>query len=149
MTHFNQTLFLAMLCCAPATALAATPVSVKVSNCWVRALPGNLPSSGYFKMTNPNDQPINLVGVATQAFGMAMLHETRNKGSMSTMVAVKKVTVPAHGTLSFAPGNYHVMLEKPKKPVKPGMTILINFTFSNGQKTATECKVKHADAMSY
>lgn len=100
-------------------------------------------------MTNPGNQAISLVGVNTQAFGMAMLHETQNKGNMSTMVAVKKVPVPAHGTLSFAPGNYHIMLEKPTKPVKPGTTILMNFVFSNGQKTAAECKVKHADAMSY
>lgn len=148
MKHFNPTLLAALLCCSPAAALAAAPAAVTVSGCWVRALPGSLPAGGYFKMTNSSDRAVNLVGVDTEAFGMAMLHETQNKGDMSTMVGVKEVTVPAHGTMSFAPGNYHIMLEKPTKPVKPGMAIPMTFTFSNGQQVVAQCAVKGADAMS-
>ena len=149
MKNLTRTFFFAVLLCSPAAVLAAPSAAVTVSDCWIRALPENLPSGGYFKMANAGDRSVDLVGVETSAFGMAMLHETRNKGNVSTMVMVKKVTVPAHGTLRFAPGNYHVMLEKPKKTVKPGMTIPVTFVFSNGQKPTVECKVKKPGAMSY
>lgn len=147
--HVSRTLVIALLCCVPPVALAAQPASVAVSGCWIRTLPGDLPSGAYFKMTNSSDQAVNLVGVATDAFGMAMLHETENKNGMSSMVRVKQVPVPAHGTSNFAPGKYHVMLEKPKKPVKPGMTLPMTFVFSNSQKVAVECKVKDPSAISY
>jgi copper(I)-binding protein len=152
MKHFKHTLFFAVLLGSPVAALAApsTPsASVAVSRCWIRALPESLPSGGYFTMTNSGDRDVDLVGVQTSAFGMAMLHQTRNKGNVSTMAMVKKVTVPAHGTLSFAPGDYHVMLEKPSKPVKAGTTIPLTFVFSNGQKPTVECKVKRPGATSY
>jgi len=147
MKSLNQALLLSALCGAPLAAQAA-PAAMSVSVCWIRALPENLPSGGYFKMTNSSGREVALTGVQTDAFGMAMLHQTREKNGMSTMAMVKQVPVPAHGTVSFAPGGYHVMLEKPRKPVTPGMNLPMTFLFSNGQKLTATCEVKSAGAMS-
>lgn len=146
MKSLHHTLLLGALCCAPLAAQAA-PAAVAVSACWIRALPENLPSGGYFKMTNSSGREVALTGVQTDAFGMAMLHQTREKNGMSTMVMVKQVPVPAHGVVSFAPGGYHVMLEKPKKPLTPGMSLPVTFLFSNGQKITSTCEIKSAGAM--
>ena len=43
------------------TAPALAAPSVMVSNCWVRALPGDLPSGGYFSVMNMSGKAINLV----------------------------------------------------------------------------------------
>lgn len=107
-------------------------------------MPGNLPSGGYFSAMNMSDQPIDLTGVQAAAFGMAMLHQTQSNGSMSKMVMVSKVTVPAKGTLTFAPGNYHVMLEQPKAALKIGTTLPMVFSFSDGEKVTAQCAVKSA-----
>ncbi|APA89940.2 copper chaperone PCu(A)C (plasmid) [Paraburkholderia sprentiae WSM5005] len=127
---------------ASLTAFAAPSASVRVSDCWIRALPGDLPSGGYFKVVNMSDKPVDLTGVETNAFGMAMLHQTQSNGSTSAMVMVDKATVPANGTLTFAPGNYHVMLEQPKKPLKVGTSISLAFNFSDGEKVTAACMVK-------
>ena len=100
-----------MLCGASLQAFAAAPAPASVSDCWIRALPGDLPKGGYFKAHNAGDPPVNLVGISSNAFGMAMLHQTESQGSTSSMAMIEQVAVPAHGTaLEFAPGNYHAML---------------------------------------
>ena len=132
------------LCTASLGALAAP---VTVSGCWVRLLPGNLPSGAYFDVTNTGGTAIELEGVDSDAFGMAMLHRSQSNGSTSTMEMVKSATVPANGTLKFAPGGYHVMLEQPKAPLKVGSTIALTFSFSNGEKTTAQCAVKSPATM--
>jgi len=149
MQHIKKTLLTAVLCWASIAAHAAMPASLNVSDCWIRALPGDLPSGGYFKVTNAASQPVDLVGISSDAFAMAMLHQTQSQGSTSTMVMVHKVQVPAHGSLSFAPGSYHVMLEHPKQPLKIGSSLPLTFAFSDGEKIAVPCQVKSAGTMSH
>ncbi|MEM5387932.1 copper chaperone PCu(A)C [Paraburkholderia phymatum] len=141
-------MLLAVLCGWAGTA-AAAPASVRVSGCWIRLLPGNLPSGAYFNVVNMGAQPVDLTGVRTDAYGTAMLHQTRRSGSTSSMVMVDKVTVPAHGTLAFTPGGYHVMLEKPKTPLKVGVSIPFTFVFSDGEQVNAECETKSATAMGH
>ncbi|MFM0096166.1 copper chaperone PCu(A)C [Paraburkholderia nemoris] len=145
----SRKLLLAVLLCGSSIqAFAGAAATVSVSDCWIRALPGDLPSGGYFKASNTGDQPVNLVGISTEAFGMAMLHQTQSQGSTSSMAMVHQVAVPAHGSLVFAPGNYHVMLEHPKQPLKIGTTIPLTFSFSDGEKVTASCAVKSASTMS-
>lgn len=137
---------LAALSLASASA-GAFAASATVSDCWVRLLPGNLPSGAYFNVTNASGNAIELTGVESDAFGMAMLHRTQNNGGTSTMTMVESATVPANGTLQFAPGGYHVMLENPKRALKIGSTIELGFTFGNGEKTTAQCEVKSPATM--
>ena len=138
---------LATLSLAGASFGAFAAPSVTVSRCWVRLLPGNLPSGAYFDVTNPGSSAIDLKAVSTDAFDMAMLHRTQSNGSTSTMQMVDSATVPANGTLKFAPGGYHVMLEKPKALLEVGSTIPLTFSFSDGEKITAQCTVKSPAAM--
>lgn len=122
----------------------AASSSMMVSDCWIRSMPGDTPSGGYFKLMNMSGKPIDLVGVSTDAFGMSMLHQTQSNGSTSTMVMVDKASVPANGTLAFAPGGYHVMFEKAKKPLTVGSSIPVTFKFSDGESVEAQCAVKNA-----
>ncbi len=131
------------LCAAP---VLAAPASMMVSDCWVRLLPGDLPSGGYFTVMNMGAKEVNLVDVQTDAFGMAMLHQTQSNGSTSEMVMVEKAPVPPNGTLKFAPGGYHLMLERPKHVLKVGTSIRMTFGFDDGEKVTSECVVKGAAA---
>ncbi|HEV3431282.1 MAG TPA: copper chaperone PCu(A)C [Paraburkholderia sp.] len=124
--------------------LAAPSSAVQVSDCWVRSMPGSVPSGGYFKLTNTSAKPVDLLDVSSDAFGMAMLHQSQSNGSASKMVMVDKATVPANGTLAFAPGGYHVMFEEAKKTLTVGSTIPVTFKFSNGEKIDAQCAVKNA-----
>jgi copper(I)-binding protein len=132
------------LAAAPAPATAPASASIAVSACWIRLLPGNLPAGGYFKVNNSSGQAVDLVGVNTDAFGMAMLHQTQTQTGTSKMVMVERVSVPARGTFSFTPGHYHLMLEQPRRPLKIGTTIPVTFAFSDGSKIGTTCEIKSA-----
>ncbi len=135
------------LCAAAMQAQAASPGALTVSKCWIRSMPASLPSGAYFEAMNMGDKPVDLTSVDTDAFGMVMMHKTINAGSTSKMVMVDKVSVPANGTLSFAPGGYHVMLEQPKHALKVGSTIPLKFTFSNGDTLTAPCAVKPASTI--
>ncbi|WP_322045627.1 copper chaperone PCu(A)C [Paraburkholderia sp. J67] len=125
-------------------AFAAPSGAMTVSDCWIRSMPGDIPSGGYFKLMNMSDKPVDLTGIHADAFGMAMLHQTQSSGSASKMAMVDKASVPANGTLAFAPGGYHVMFEKAKKPLTVGSTIPVVFQFSDGEKVEAQCAVKNA-----
>jgi periplasmic copper chaperone A len=150
MKRITQTLLIAPIACAAFgasfSAAAADSGAMMVSDCWIRALPGNLPSGAYFSMMNMGDKAIDLTGVQAPAFGMAMLHQSQSNGSMSKMVMVDKVSVPAGQTVAFAPGGYHVMLEQPKTALKVGTTQPITFLFSDGEQLTEQCAVKSAGA---
>ncbi|RQH06562.1 copper chaperone PCu(A)C [Paraburkholderia dinghuensis] len=139
--HFAIALPLAAVSFA---AFAASSDSMMVSDCWIRSMPGDTPSGGYFKLMNMSDKPINLQSVSTDAFGMSMLHQTQISGSTSKMVPIDKATVAANSTLAFAPGGYHVMFEMAKKPLTVGSTIPVTFNFSDGEKIVAQCAVKSA-----
>jgi copper(I)-binding protein len=133
----------ALLSAGVAQAAGAAPT---VSHCWIRALPGNIPSGGYLILANPGDQPVDLVDVMSPAFGMAMLHRSLTEGGTSRMVMVDKLTVPAHGKVAFTPGDYHLMLEQPKQPLQIGSEIALTFGFNSGQMVRAMCLVKNAGA---
>jgi periplasmic copper chaperone A len=120
----------------------AHAATLEVRNCWIRSMPSNLPSSGYFVVANNGDQPATLTGVATPAYGMAMLHRSESNGSTSSMAPVDTAPVPAHGTLAFAPSGYHVMLEDAPKPLKIGSTVPLTLTFSDHSTITATCAVK-------
>lgn len=139
------------LCATLLGALLGAPLahaaSLSVSDCWIRSMPPNLPSSGYFTVSNDGDAPASLVGAETPAFGMAMLHKSESNGSTATMSHVASAEVPAHGTLRFAPKGYHLMLEDASKPLKVGSTIPLSLTFADHSKVSTTCTVKPASAL--
>lgn len=131
-------------------AFAATGVqaaTLTVHDCWIRSMPASLPSSGYFVVSNSGDRPAVLTGAGTPVYGMAMLHKSESNGSTATMSMVDSAVVPAHGTLAFAPGGYHLMLEDAPKPVKVGATVPLTLTFADKSTLATTCAVKPASTL--
>ncbi|WP_175104935.1 copper chaperone PCu(A)C [Pararobbsia alpina] len=130
-----------LLACAGTLASAAAP-TIAISDGWVRWLPGELPAAGYLTITNNGDKPVTLVGMTSPDYGMAMLHQTTNEGSLSKMIMVDKLTIPAHGKVQFSPGNYHVMLEQPKRSLAPGANIQLQLKFSDGETVVAPLPIK-------
>ncbi|WP_175676386.1 copper chaperone PCu(A)C [Burkholderia ambifaria] len=124
---------------APATFAAST---VQADACWIRTMPATVPSSGYFTLKNDGDKPVTLTSIDTPAFGMAMIHETQTAGSTAKMVHVDAVDVPAHGTVTFKPKSYHVMLEEPRQPVAPGAKVPFRLHFADGTTVSVTCDAK-------
>jgi copper(I)-binding protein len=120
---------------------------VHASHAWIRLLPGDLPAGAYVTLQNDGDQPVALVGARSTIYTEAMLHQSSNEGGTSRMNAVDSLPVPAHGTAMLAPAGYHLMLMKPNKPVKPGDTVRLQLSFTDGSTLATDFLARPANAV--
>lgn len=128
-------------------AIMAAPAfagDLTVSDAWFRALPTGLPAGGYFTIKNSGDKNMVLTGAHSDSCGMTMLHHSMDNGGMTSMEDVKSVVVPAHGTLAFAPGGYHIMCMAPTPEVSPGSTINVTLEFADGTKLDVKFDVKGA-----
>lgn len=114
---------------ASATALAAPPVTV--SQPWFRYVVPQVPAGGYMTLHNSSSGPAVLTGGSSPACGMLMLHRSESGNGTDRMLPVASVAVPPGGTLTFAPGSYHLMCMQPR--MKPGETVAVTLTFKDGQ----------------
>src|SRR5579875_1162098 len=92
----------ALLAWAAAPAAAAEP-GIAIENPWFRFILPARPAGGYFTLANQGATPRVLVGAASPACGMLMLHRSLHEGGMDRMAMVQSVPVPAHGKVVFGP----------------------------------------------
>ena len=59
-------------------------------------------------------------------------------------VMVDSVDVPAHGSVSFEPGGYHLMCMKPSSAVKPGNSVKMTLGFGDGGTLTADFHVRNA-----
>lgn len=130
------------------TALAAAPASpdAQVEHAWIRWLPAKLPAAGYAVIRNVGDGTLRLTGASSPDYGMVMLHHSRLAHGDSTMEMVDHLDIPAHGSVEFAPGGYHLMLSQPTHAIKPGDHVKVTFEFADGAKLQTDFSVRPANA---
>lgn len=113
--------------------LAQAGSHLMVDNAWIReAPPGAASLAGYLTVMNHADSPRTLIGASSPAFGKVMLHRTVMEDGMAKMVHQMAIEIPAGGSLTFAPNDYHLMLMKPKQQLKAGDKVDITLEFRNG-----------------
>jgi hypothetical protein len=130
----------ALACLTTATMASAAEKGVTVEKPWMRFIIKARPAGGYFTLHNNTDKAVELVGAASSACGMVMLHQTKSVGGVEKMLPVKSVTVKPHGTLKFQPGSYHVMCMKPKMTL--GQSVPMTLKFAGGDTLTAQFPVK-------
>jgi copper(I)-binding protein len=113
--------------------------TITISKPWMRYLLPSIPAAGYMVITNRGDAPVTLTGAASPACGMLMLHESTETSGMAMMMAVPTITIPAGGSVSLAPGGYHLMCMAPV--MKVGDQVPVTLTFADGAKHAATLPV--------
>jgi copper(I)-binding protein len=83
-----------------------------------------------------------ITGASSPACSMLMLHQSSDTGGMSGMSMVEKVPLPAGGVARFTPGSFHLMCMDAK--MKPGGTVPVSLTISDGTKVTTAFAVRDA-----
>jgi len=143
-------LSLLLVAWTPALVLSADAGSahkIQVQDCWIRLLPGKLPSAAYMRVVNAGNEDVVLTSAGTSAYARTMLHTTTQSQGMSRMQHVHQVVVPAQGQVEFAPGGLHVMLEDATREVRVGDAIPLVLAFSQGQSVEVDCAVRAANAV--
>ncbi len=126
-----------------ATALASCspPKELSVDGAWVRlgAVTGR-PAAAYFTV-HGGPTPTTLISATTDVAIRSEMHETMDKGGMSTMTPLAKVEIPANTDVAFAPGGRHVMLFDMNSGIKPADRVTLTFAFADGTRIINNATV--------
>lgn len=139
----QRLLLIFALCASLLPAMAADGPTVRVNHVWVReAPPGVEVMAGYFVLENLTGKPLALTETSSPDFGSVMMHESVVKDGEESMQEVTQVQVPAHGSVEFKPGGYHLMLMQPKKNLFSGDMVTLMLKFSDGSELAILANVR-------
>ena len=114
-------------------AASAADAGVTVEKPWMQFIIKARPAAGYFTLRNETGAAIALTGASSSACGMVMLHQTKEVNGVEKMLPVKSVAVPANGTVSFAPGGYHLMCMSPGSAMAAGATVPVTLQIRRRQ----------------
>ena len=135
-----RAMFRRMLCCAlavvPILANAQQP-GVKVENAWSRtALQGG---TGVIYLTIiDSGAPDRLVAISAPVAAKAELHESFTEQGIVKMRGMLALSLASGGTVTLAPGGYHIMLMDLKQSLRDGDTFPVTLNFEHaGPITAT------------
>lgn len=133
---------LAAVLVVPLPARAADGLSLHDQ--WMRLIVASRPAAGYFVLENDGATARDLVGAESPACGQLMLHRSVRENGQDKMVMVKRIPVPAHGKVSFAPGGYHLMCMSPAKEMARGKNVSVTLKFADGATLKTDFPVRGA-----
>ena len=110
------------------TAWAEAPVQVDAP--WARATVAGQQASGAFMRLTAHE-PLQLVGVRTDASAVSEVHEMTMEGDVMKMRAIPSLDLPVGQTVELKPGGYHVMLMELKQQLKAGDRVSVTLTFED------------------
>jgi periplasmic copper chaperone A len=122
--------------------VAAASNDLALSNAYVQVTIPSRPAAGYFTLKNNGDKERVLVGASSPGCGSIMLHKSESSGGVESMREVDSITVPAHGSIEFAPGGLHLMCMSPTDALKPGTTTQVTLSFRDGDALTSEFPVR-------
>ena len=137
-------IFIASMLSASVAAHATTLDGISLGDPWFRFITPTIPAAGYFTLSNSTAVTQTLIGASSPACGSLMLHQSVTQGGIEQMIMVPKVSVPAHGTLQFAPGGYHLMCMSPAGIMRPGQSVPVTLQFEGGGTLSARFPVRGA-----
>jgi len=139
-------LSVAALLALTAAAFAAAPAGISIEKPRMRFIIKERPAAGYFTLKNDGGTAVDLTGAASSACGMLMLHQSKEVNGVEKMLPVKDVKVPAHGSVSFAPGGFHLMCMQPQASMKVGADVPVTLKFGDGDSITAQFPVRGANS---
>ena len=129
----------ALTLAAPATAHEVKAGALVLTDLWSRATPPSAPAGGGFlTITNTGDAPDRLIAVSTPEAGKSEIHEMKVEDGVMTMRPLANgVEIPAHGTVTLAPGGFHLMFMELKAPFAAGGKLPVTLTFETAGTVET------------
>ncbi len=128
-----------LLLLMPIQALA----EITVEEAWVRLPPPVADTAAaYMKIENHGDKDVEITAIETDVAASPEFHSMEMHDGMMHMQKMEKVTVPAHGGISFGPGGNHLMLIGLTRLLKTGEHLMITLKTSDGESVMVHAEVK-------
>ncbi|MGA9422596.1 MAG: copper chaperone PCu(A)C, partial [Rhodanobacteraceae bacterium] len=116
-----------------------------VSAAWIRWLPGDLPAAAYATLTNTGPRLVRLSGATSPDYADVMLHRSVVRDGKSLMQAVAGIDIRSGGSVTLAPGGYHLMLMRARHAIEPGDMVHLQLDFADGRTLDAAFAVKPAN----
>ena len=110
--------------------------ALEVSQAWIReGPPGMGMLAGFMTLHNPGASDLFLERVDSPRFERVEIHETRiDARGVASMRPVRRLRIPAGGTVRFAPGGLHLMLIGPDGRITAGETVPVWLQLADGAR---------------
>ncbi len=130
---------LAMLCLYN---IAHATDTLEITHPWVReAPPSARVLAAYMSIKNTSESTITINGISSPEFESAELHRTVINEGMASMQHIKKLDVPANGSIKLEPGGLHLMLFNPQRALSSGDSVTLTIHLNNGTRMAVTAPV--------
>jgi copper(I)-binding protein len=116
---------------------------LEIGHPWARATPPTAPAGGgYLTITNKGATADKLVAVRSPAAGATQVHEMKMEGNVMRMRELEGgLAIPPGGTVTLAPGGFHLMLMGLKAPFKQGEKVPVTLVFEKAGSIDVELAV--------
>jgi copper(I)-binding protein len=122
-------------------AASAGRSGVQVLQPWSRPAVAGTNAIGYMIVTNHGRAADALQKVETPLAARVEIHSSSMAGAIMSMRQEDKVSVPAGGQVTFAPGAYHLMIIGLTRTLKAGDYVPATLSFASGAKVRTRFAV--------
>lgn len=115
------------------TSFTQASEGLKIKDAWVpQAPPVAKVMAGYLEVENETKTDITIQSVSSPVFNSVEMHETVHEKGLAKMIRQTTLTIPANKEIKFQRGGLHLMLFKPKQPLKLNDEIDIEFKTDRG-----------------
>ncbi|MDB5364380.1 MAG: hypothetical protein JWM77_307 [Rhodospirillales bacterium] len=133
---------------ALSTTAHAADTKPVAENGWARATAvGQSVGAGFLTLRNPGDTADKLVSASSDVAAKVELHTHLNDNGVMKMRPVEGgLEIPAKGSVTLAPGGYHLMLMGLKAPLTEGQHVMLTLVFEKAGPITTHLMVGGAGA---
>jgi copper(I)-binding protein len=125
------------------TTYASDKIGLHIHDPWIKEAPPNATVLGaYMTIENHENKKFIITQITSPLFKKVEIHKSVTKDGMTTMEQRKRIVIHANKSFILQPGDYHLMLIKPTKPLKHGDLVPLTFTLENGKTIIAKAKVK-------
>jgi len=118
--------------------------ALEIDHPWARATAPTAPAGGGFLVvTNTGAAPDRLIAAHSPAADIVQIHEMKMDGTVMRMRQLEHgLEIPAGGSVTLAPGGFHLMLMGLKGPLKEGTRVPITLIFEKAGSIDVELAVE-------
>jgi copper(I)-binding protein len=121
-----------------------------VERLWARATPAGAKTGAvYVTLINNGSTGDRLLGATTPMADKVQFHSASEENGVSRMREMRTVEVAPGATVSFNPGDMHIMVVGLKQPLKEGQSFPLTLTFEKAGKEDVSVPVAKVGAMQH
>jgi copper(I)-binding protein len=136
-------LALLLASCSGSAASSVAP-TLTITAPWILVSGGiDQPAAGYLTITNAGTSADALASASSPGAASVELHQSAMDASgMMGMMPVDRIEVPAGGSVSLAPGGYHLMISRLKAQLTAGARFELDLVFDHAGTIVVEAEVR-------